>query len=215
MDGQKLHNKDSDNQERMQAFFFDCLSGPGHQRLHFAGRIERRGGFKDDAKLFAIRVYGDNVIAQLLVSAAMVFVLLAVTEQSLVELADVVFRESQIFVSLEHQIHGFRVARDLLLVAGREGLHFDIGEKCFHLGVGELRPFNSGGGTNAFDSSHLAEGAQSIRRQGLEGVPTSLELIDFRDELDQILTYGEGWLPHRELWRISNSIPNYARLYPI
>jgi hypothetical protein len=183
------------------------------RELVAAGRLKRHG--KARATWYTVRVDGDNVIAQFLVSAAMVLVLLAVTEQGLVELVDMVFRQAQIFIGLEHQVHCLGVARDLLLVAGREGLHFDVGEKRFDLSIGELCSFNAGGRTDAFDGRDLAQGFQAIWRQGFEGVPTPLELINLRDEFDHVLAYGECWFPHRDRAGISDFIPDYTQLYPI
>ena len=43
-----------------------------------------------------------------------------VTQECLVQLPDMVFGQMQILIGLEHQVHGFGIARNLLFVAGCE-----------------------------------------------------------------------------------------------
>ena len=66
-------------------------------------------------------VKGLDVVGQLLVLAAMTFVLLGMLEQNAVELPDVVLRERQLGPRLEHQLHGLGVLGDFLLVARAQG----------------------------------------------------------------------------------------------
>jgi hypothetical protein len=164
MNGKELNNEDRSDQKQMKAFLLSGLFGPGDEFVHFAGRIERRGRFKDDTDLFAIGAERDNVVSKFLVSVAMALILAAVTEQGEVKLADMVLGQAHVFIRLEHEIHRLGIAGDLLLVARLEGLHPDVGEQCLDLGIRELGAFNTRAGANALDGRHAAQSQKAVRR---------------------------------------------------
>ena len=95
-------------------------------------------------------------------------------------------------------------------------MHFDVGEKRFDLRVGQFfAPSMRVEEPMLSTVATLRKGVQPIWRQSLEGVPTPLELIDFRDEFDQVLADGECWFLHGDWTGISDFIPDYTQLYPI
>lgn len=87
----------------------------------------------------------------------MALILDAVTQQSLMELADMVLGESQVGVGLEHQVHRLGISGHFLFIAGLEGLDRDRPrEQVLDFGIGELRSLKTRRGADALDGRHLA-----------------------------------------------------------
>ena len=80
MDRQKRHDEDGDDEERVQCFLIQRFSRPGDERLHLARRVERRGRFEHNADLLPVRIERHNVVGERLIGAAMVRILVAVTQ---------------------------------------------------------------------------------------------------------------------------------------
>ncbi len=76
----------------MVGFLLDRPVEPVHQLLHPAGRFKRRRRFEHHSQTLAVRPEGLDIIAYLLVFAAMVLVLGGVLQQHAVQLLDVVLR---------------------------------------------------------------------------------------------------------------------------
>ena len=66
-----------------------------------------------------------------------------------------------------------------------------------------------------FDGRHLAECAEAVWRERLEGFPPSLELIDSSDEFHEVGADCELGLPHGQEFFTSDLTPNNTRFYPI
>jgi hypothetical protein len=81
-------------------------------------------------------------------------------------------------------IHDFGIARDLLFVAGSEGLDLQLGQQALDLAVGELRTLDAGRRTDALDRGQLAQGLEPPRRDRPKRAPSPLELIDPGDEAE-------------------------------
>jgi hypothetical protein len=133
------------------------LVHPGHQFRHQAGRVEGRRRLEHDADLRADFVEGGDAVRVGLVVAAMPGVLLAVAQQDLVQLLDVVLGERDVLPGREHQIHQLGVAGHLLLVAGGEGLDLQVRQQLLHLPVGQLAALDAGRGADALDGGHAAQ----------------------------------------------------------
>ena len=119
MNLQKHHDADGDDQQRMQLAGFTLLDHPVHQLRHQAGRVERGGRLKHDADLGTVLIEGDTVRVGLVV-AAMPCVFLAVAQQHLMQLLDVVLGERNVLPGRKHLIHHLRITGYLLLVASVE-----------------------------------------------------------------------------------------------
>lgn len=78
------------------------------------------------------------MIRQRFVVAAMAFVLRAVAQEVLMELADHVFRDGDLLEGIEHLIHDIGVASDLLLIACLELGDVQSAKQVLDLAVGEL-----------------------------------------------------------------------------
>lgn len=204
MDREEDYHEHGDDQERVKLLFLDRLARPGDKRLHLARHVERRRGLEDDVYLVAVRIDGDDIVRQGLVRAAMALVLRAVPQERLMKLTDMVLRQAHVGIRLEHEVHRFRVARHLLLAASCKGADSDVGKKRLDLSVRELRAFDARGRADALDRGYLAQGAEAIRRECLQGLPPAFELIDLCDEFDEVGAERDPWIPH-----------DWAALYPI
>jgi len=137
----------------------------------------------------------------------MALVLVAVAQQGLMELADMILAQAHVGMSLEHEVDRLGVSGHFLLVARLEGP--DGGRpraQVLDLGVGQLRPFDARRGADALYGRDLAECAEALRREGLEGLPPALELVDFGDELHQVGAENELGLPHRRAALLTDSM---------
>ena len=83
---------------------------------------------------------------------------------------------------MEDGLHDLGVSGDLLLVAGGEGFDLQIGEQALHVAVGEFAALDAGGGADALNGRHAAQGVQALGRQGSQRAPCSFELVDLGDE---------------------------------
>ena len=117
----------------------------------------------------------------------MTFVFNAMSQKRLVELEDMGLCETQVIKGLIHKVHSLSVACDLLLVPRVERLHSYIGKKLFDLSIRKLRSFDTGRGADAFDGRDFTQRIKPIRRERFQCIPTTLELIDFRYEFNEVL----------------------------
>ena len=86
------------------------------QLLHQARRIERCGGLKHNADLFAVFIKGRNTIAVGFISAAMMFILDAVFQKVSVQLLNMVFGYGDVGSRLEYQFHRLGIACNFLFI---------------------------------------------------------------------------------------------------
>jgi hypothetical protein len=157
VDRQKRDDEYRDDDQRMQLAVADRIGSPLHEIRHHARRVERGGRLEDDTYFLPRRIEGHDVIAQRLVLAAMALVLRRVLEQVPVKLTDMVLGQCQVLPVIERSLTDSRIARDLLLVPGREGLDVDVGEQLFDLAVGQLRALDAGGRGDALDGCNALE----------------------------------------------------------
>ena len=141
---------------------------------------------KHDADLRAGLVEGGDAVRVGLVAAAMPVVLLAVAQQDLVQLLDVVLGERDVLPGREHQVHHLGVAGHFLFVAGGEGLDLQVGQQPLHLPVGQLAALDAGGGADALDGRHAAQRRQPVRRERAQGAPRAFELVDPGNEAQDL-----------------------------
>ena len=168
------------------------LVHPGHQLRHQAGRVEGRGRLEHDTDLRAVLVEGGDAVRVGLVVAAMPGVLLAVAQQDLVQLLDVVLGERDVLPGREHQVHQLGVAGHFLLVAGGEGLDLQVRQQVLHFPVGQLAALDAGGGADALDGGHAPQGRQPVGRERAQGAPGAFELVDPGDEAQDLRGDLEG-----------------------
>jgi hypothetical protein len=140
---QEHDDENSGDQKRVQRLFINGFARPRDQVFHFARRVKGRRRLKYDADLLPVSINGDNMVGERLVGAAVAPVFIAVAQQSLVKLADVVLGQAHIAEGLEHEVIGFSVSGYLLFVASLEGLDRDFGKRRLDLGVCEFRPFDA------------------------------------------------------------------------
>src|SRR5215469_4146915 len=183
MDGQEHHNENPNQYQGMLRFFANRLIEPINEFLHPAWRLEWRRRFEHDAQTFAIRAKGFYMVRHFFVVSAMLLILAAVFEKNAVELLDVVFGDRYGLETLENHVHRIGIAGDLLLIAARERSSLHAREQLFYLPIAELCAFDTGGGANALNRGDPPQGSQLLRRKRLHHLPTPLELIDLRDEL--------------------------------
>jgi hypothetical protein len=112
----------------------------------------------------------------------MALVFVAVAQQFAMELLDVVLGDGDLGPGGEDRLHNIRVAGHFLLVAGSERLDLEVGERRLDLAVGEPSALDAGRGADTLDGRDPAECGEPLRRQGAEGSPGALELVDLRDE---------------------------------
>ena len=75
-----------------------------------------------------------------------------------------------------------RVAGHFLLVARVEGLDLQVREQALDLAVRQPATLDAGRGADALDGRDPPQGREAFRRQGAQGTPGSLELVDLGDE---------------------------------
>jgi len=119
-------------------------------------------------------------------------VLLAVPQQDLVQLLDVVLGEGDVLPGREHQVHQLGVAGHLLLVAGGEGLDLQVRQQLLHFPVGQRAALDASRGADALDGCHAAQGQQAVGRERTQGAPGALELVDPGDEAQDLRGDLEG-----------------------
>jgi hypothetical protein len=95
MDGQKHHNENPNQYQRMVRFFADRLIEPIEEFLHPAWRFEWRRGPKSNAQTLAVGTKGLDMVRQFLVVPAMLLILAAVFENTAVKLAENSGRQSR------------------------------------------------------------------------------------------------------------------------
>src|SRR5215471_6867704 len=183
MNGQEYHNENRYQYQRMLRFFVERFIEPIDELFHPTWRFEWRSGFKHNAQTLAIRTKSLDMVRHFLVVTAMLLILAAVFEKNTVELLDVVFGDRYGLETLENHVHRIGVAGDLLLIAARERSSLHAREQLFYLPIAELCAFDTGGGANALNRGDPPQGSQLLRRKRLHHLPTPLELIDLRDEL--------------------------------
>ena len=85
-------------------------------------------------------------------------ILLAVLEQDLVQLLDVVLAEGYVRPGVEDDIHDLRVAGHFLFVARIEALDLQVGQQLLDFAIGELAALDPCRGADAFDGGDPAQG---------------------------------------------------------
>jgi len=171
-----------DDEQRMEPLQFLGFLEPSDKLGHQPGGVKGLGDLVDDGNLLAGVVEGGNTVGQLLVLAAAPVVILAVAQEIVVELLDVVLRDRDLRPRMEDGLHDFGVTGDLLLVAGGKGFDLQIGEQALHVAVGKLAAFDARRGADALNGRHAAQGAQTCWRKGSGRTPCPFELIDLSDE---------------------------------
>ena len=141
---QKHHDTHGDDQQRMQTGRLALLIHPGHQLRHQAGRVEGRCGLEHNADSRAGLVEGSNAVRKGLVLAAVAGVLLAVIQQDLVQLLDLVLGERDVPPRRDHEVHQLGIAGHFLLVARGERPYFEVRQQLLHLAVGQLAALDAG-----------------------------------------------------------------------
>jgi len=71
-------------------------------------------------------------------------VLLAVAQEDLVQLLDVVLGEGDVLPGREHQVRQFGIAGHLLLVAAGEGLDLQVQQQLLYFPVGQPAALDAG-----------------------------------------------------------------------
>ena len=186
MNLQKHHDADGDDQQRMQLAGCTLLIHPVHPLRHQAGRVKRGGRLKHDADPGATLIEGDDTVRVGLVVAAMPCVFLAVAQQHLMQLLNVVLGKRDVLPEREQLIHHLGIARHLLLVAGVQRFDLKVGQQPLHLAIGQLAALDAGGGTDALNGRHAPQGRQAIGRKGTQGAPGALEFVDSGDEAQDL-----------------------------
>jgi len=102
-----------------------------------------------------------------------------------VKLADMVFRDGDVVPSLEDGFHRRGVAGDLLFIAAGEGLDLKPGQQMFDLAVGQLAAFDPGGGADALDRGHPAQGIEPLGGKRSQGPLSPFEFIDLAEQCEQ------------------------------
>lgn len=106
---QEHHDAQCDDQQRMQVCRFTLLVHSAEQFRHQAGRVEGRGRLGKDADLHAVLVEAATVFEVAPWLPPMPTVLLAVAQQDLVQLLDLVLGERDVLPGREHQFHQLRL----------------------------------------------------------------------------------------------------------
>ncbi len=192
MDGEEDDDEAADEQQRMQGALAVGLCEPGDESLHLARGVEGRGGLEDDADLLSIGIEGGDVVGQGLVVAAVAFVLRAVTQEVLMELADHVFRDGDLIEGIKHLIHDIGVAGDLLLIACLELGDVKAAEQILDLAVGEPGTLDAGGGADTLDGGDLAQRGEFFGRKAADHAPLPFEILELGDEPQHLGRDGEN-----------------------
>ena len=159
------------------------------------GVVEGRGGLEDDAQSCSAGTERLHVVGERLVAPAMTFVLLRVLQEIAVELPEVVLGEVDDLPGREDGVDGIRAAGHLLLVARRERSNVEAGEELLHFPVVQHRPLYTRGRADALDRRDTPQAGQPLRGETPEGQPRALELVDLRDESEDLA----GDLQRREV----------------
>lgn len=156
MNFQKHDNTQGDDQQRVQVTDLTRLLNPGDQLGHQARRIEWCCGLEYDADLRAVLVEGGDAVGVRFVIAAMPGVLLAIAQQGLVQLLNVVFGKGKVLPGIKDESHQLGITGNLLFVVGGERLDLQIGQQALDVPVGELAAFNASGRADAFNGGDAA-----------------------------------------------------------
>lgn len=138
------------------------------------------------------------MIGQCFPFAAMAFVLGAVLQQVTVKLLQHVRGERNVIGVREHLLHDERIARDLLLIAGGEGLGFQATEQSLDLAVAVAGAFDARGGADALDGGDAAQALKPVGCEQLPSAPVALELVDLTDGPKHLGRDGNGVWQGRE-----------------
>src|ERR1035437_2022367 len=187
-----------------------CLQGfscPVDCLFHELRRVERGSRFEDDPYLVACLVKCSNAIGLGLVLATVVCILFALAEEVAVQLLDMILRKSDFLPRLEDELHRLGVSSHFLLIPCFEGLDFKVGQQPFNFAVGKLASFNPCGGSDTLDGGNSPQSGKTVRRQGSQSPPRTLEFIELRDEV-------------KYLWRdlecgcLDHDTQSYTQLHP-